>query len=66
MNNNNNIDINTNPTEPCPCCGSHLMMTHAVGCPRGHVQWFYANGMQMSQRNALLLNELKLLVKQKI
>mgnify|MGYP004033404329 CR=1 FL=1 len=41
-------------------------MTHARGCPREFIAWRYANGKQMSHRNALLLNELRLLVEQTV
>ena len=50
--------MNNNATEPCPCCGSHLLATHAMGCPREHVQLFYADGRQMEHKNAELLMEL--------
>ena len=55
----NNID---NTTEPCPCCGFHLISTHAIGCPNEHGAWIYKNGMQISAGNAELLKELSQLV----
>ena len=40
-------------------------MTHAMGCPKEHVQWFYADGRRMSESNAELLIELSNLVAEK-
>lgn len=32
-------------------CGSHLMITHAVDCPRTHTEWSYATGKLMPPEN---------------
>ena len=39
-------------------CGLHLMITHAVGCPRAYTEWTYATGREMPPENVSKLWEL--------
>ena len=51
------------PTTPCPCCGSRLYATHAIGCPREIRSWRFSNGHPMPQENVDALMELAALIK---
>ena len=50
-------------TTPCPCCGSRLYATHAIGCPREIRSWRFSNGRQMPQHYVDALLKLAALVK---
>ena len=59
------VNNSNNTAEPCPCCGFHLISTHAVGCSNKHGVWIHKNGMRLSPGNAELLKELSQLVETK-
>ena len=69
IHNINNLKLTMNnqgkATEPCPCCGSHLQETHVMGCQREHVQWIYANGRWIRQKNAALMMDLAVALDEK-